>query len=456
MRHTLCMAILIALTASLPARADLPPEARAALDAMLECEREEGGWMYVCPPARGVHGVTKIVNLAARVRARLGLEPWDLVVLRSPGTPAAGLLLLEAWEETRDPRYLEAARRTGDLLLNLQLPGGGWFSEMPVHGRELAFWFQWYVPWATLDDDVTTGAVRLLLSLYEETADASYREGAERGLDLLLDAQLPSGAWPLTHRPVWLRTVSPSFEDLPSLNDAATASVIRTLILGARILERPDLLEAAVRGGDWLVEARFPAPAAAWAQQYDEVGRAVPGRAFEPVALASWETRHALDALMELSRAVGDRRYCRTIEESAAWLARSALGPGCWARFVSPSTGEPIFLDIDGNPVEGPSQAKRPYRWTGDYGIPALFAELERGDDSLLAIPRIPGDAGDCPGTPRRARRRLEARNPRGRIGEAGSQMGIMHAGRPSPCRMPPPKRPAAEGALDAVEKTRE
>ncbi|MDG2308054.1 MAG: pectate lyase [Candidatus Binatia bacterium] len=438
--RTWFLAIAVAMTlcgAAPAARAELPPAVRTAIEAMLECERPEGGWMYVCAPERGSRGVTKIVNLGVRVRSTLGLEPFDLIVMRSPGTPAAGLLLLEAWERSGEERFLDDAKRTGDLILDLQLPGGGWFSEMPVHGRELAFWFKWYVPWSTLDDDVTTGAVRLLLRLFQATGDERYRVSAERGLDLLVEAQLPSGAWPLTGRPVWLRTVSPSFEDLPSLNDAATASVIRTLILGAEILDQPDLLAAAVRGGDWLVDTRHAAPAAGWAQQYDETGRAVPGRAFEPVALASWETRHALDALVALSRAVDDQRYCSAIDESVSWLADSALGPGCWARFVSPETGKPIFIDLDGNEVPHLYQAKRPYRWTGDYGIPALFAELEVPADEAEVTPRIAGDAGDCPDAPRRARRRLEARNPRARIGEAGSQMGLARGVPPSPCPRP-------------------
>ncbi len=420
-----------------PALGALPPQAHESLDAMLECERPEGGWMYVCPPESGAHGVTKIVNLGVRVSDALGLEPWDLVVLRSPGTPAAGLLLLEAWEQSDDPRYLEAAIRTGDLLLNLQLPSGGWFSEMPVHGDQLARWFAWYVPWATLDDDVTTGAVRLLLRLYVATGEERYRDGAIRGLDLILEAQLASGAWPLTHRPRWMQTVSPSFEDLPSLNDGATASVITTLILGARVLDRPDLLAAAVRGGDWLLEARFPAPTPGWAQQYDETGQPVPGRKFEPVALATWETRHALEALVALGRATEDRRYCASIDESAAWLAGSALAPGCWPRFISPDDGEPIYLDIDGNPVPHPGEAKRPYRWTGDYGIPALFAQLGRGEATEDVIPRIPGDAGECPGTPLRTRRRREARNPRGRIGDVGSSLSLVRAVAATPCDQP-------------------
>lgn len=417
LRRALVLALLFAST---PATADEShPSLRVAVDAMLECERADGGWMYVCPPEHGLFGVTKVVNLAAQAQRMLDLAPWDLVVLRSPGTPAAGLLLLEAWHRTGEPRYLEAARRNGDLLVNLQLPSGGWFSEMPVYGDELAGWFKWTVSAATLDDDVTTGAVRFLLALWEDTRNPRYRDAAERGLDLLLESELLSGGWPLTHRPPILRLLSPSFEDLPSLNDAATTAVIHTLVAGAATLNRPDLLAAAKRGGDWLVATRREAPAAGWAQQYDLTGHPVPGRRFEPAALASWETRHAMEALALLARATGDRGYCEAVAESADWLMKSALAPGCWARFVSSDTGEPIFLDAQGGVVATPDQAKRPYRWIGDYGIPALLASL--GVDTATAVPRLPGDSGDCPGAERSTTPRYLTRNPRARIGEVGS-----------------------------------
>ena len=308
---------------------------------------------------------------------------------------------------------------------------------MPVHGRELPSWFRWIAPWSTLDDDVTTGSTRLLLRLYEETGEERYRRGAERGLDLLLASQLPGGGWPLTHRPRLLRTLSPSFEDLPSLNDAATASVIQTLLLGDRILERPDLVAAARRGGDWLVAAQLPEPAPGWAQQYDENTQPVPGRAFEPVAAASWETRHAIEALLALSEVGEEQRYCQTIDSSARWLTRSALSPGCWARFLSLEDGQPIFVDARGEPVAGPGQAKRPYRWIGDFGISQVLTRLGKTPGTDETLSRISGDAGDCPGTARRSQPRSETWNPRARIGEAASQIALGHEPRPSVCPRP-------------------
>ncbi len=212
-------------------------EARAAVDAVLACARPDGGWTYVCNPPSGPHGVvTRILIRARRIGAWLGGAQWDVLVVRSPGTPAAGLLMLDAWKSWSDPRYLDAARRAGDMLLEAQLASGGWASEVPVRGASMPIWFRWLNQWTALDDDVTSGTTRFLLALWRATDDGKYRDGARRGLDLLRAAQLANGAWPLTWRPGWLRWLSPSFEDWPSTNDAATAGPIEALLQGSGML----------------------------------------------------------------------------------------------------------------------------------------------------------------------------------------------------------------------------
>ena len=415
----------------------LPPTVTQALDAVLECERPAGGWMYACNRNIRVAGFTSIMRRAERFAGAIGLAQWDLVVLRSPGTPAAGLLLIRAYQKTGNEKYLAAARRAGDLLVQCQLPSGGWFSEMPVYGNQLAGWFHSLLPWTsfgtTLDDDVTSGAVRFLLALWEVTRDSRYRVAAERGLMLLLKAQLPSGAWPLTWRPAWLRWLSPSFEDWPSINDAATTGVILTLIDSARILERRELLEAAQRGGRWLLNIRNPAPYAGWAQQYDQAGQPAPGRRFEPIALATWESRHALEVLQVLAETTGDIRFCRAFPETIDWLVQSTLAPGCWARFYDRQTNTPVYLGDHGQRVLSYKQARRPYRWTGDYGIPALFASLglnaagqPRGENSRTAVWRLPGDAGWCPDQQSQDSEQKQALGPRARILRAGSLLTEM------------------------------
>ena len=184
-----------------------------------------------------------------------------------------------------------------------------------------------------------------------------------------------------------------------------------------------------------MVEAQLPAPTRGWAQQYETAGQPVAGRAFEPTAAASWETRHAIEALAALTRETGEQRYCAAINDAAQWLQDSALAPGCWARFLSLEEGNPIFVDARGEKVSHPSQAKRPYRWTGDFGIPAVLGALEAQPSTLETPRRLPGDAGDCPGSKRQSVPRHRSTNPRARIGEVGSQLGALQP-KPAPiCR---------------------
>ena len=408
------------------AAVSLRPSARRALDDLLRCERPEGGWTYVCPP-RGPYGaVTWPLVRALAIARPLGLADWDVAVLRSPGTPAAGLALVEGYRRSGDPRYLAAARRTGDLLLALQLASGGWFSEVPVHGTRPARWFSAIAHWDTLDDDVTPGAIRMLLALSQATGEARYRDAAGRGLDVLVGAQLPSGAWPLTARASWRRRLVPSFEDLASTNDAATAAPIQALLAGAHLLGRPELLAAAHRGGQWLVAVQGADPQAGWAQQYDADGRPAGGRRFEVAALASWETREMVDALLALTRETGDGAFCAPAARALRWLVHSALRPGCWSRYYTVGTNAPLYIGPDGRPVATPAEARRPYRWTGDYGIPGLLAALGRPVTPSAPPRRIPGDAGDCPGEER------HGDGPRGRIARAARLLGVM-AGAPPP-----------------------
>lgn len=416
-------------------------EARAAADDVLACARPDGGWTYVCNPASGPHGVvTRILIRARQIGSWLGGARWDVLVVRSPGTPEAGIVMLDAWKRWGDPRYLDAARRAGDILLEAQLGSGGWASELPVRGASTPVWFRWLNHEVALDDDVTSGAPRFLLALWRATGDGRYRDGARRGLDLLRAAQLANGAWPLTWRPGWLRWLSPSFEDWPSTNDAATAGPIEALLQGSTMLGNPEDLRAARRGGDWLLAIQGAPPQAGWAQQYDAAGQPAPGRRFEPAGFATWESREMLDALVSLSRVTGERRYCRAVGPAVRWFLEAALAPGCWARLYAPGANAPLFVDRDGRRVGTPGEARQSYRWTGDFGIPGLLATLGLGSDGRRLAPGTPrppvrliGDSGACPGAPP-----IEAapddENPRRRIVRAAVLLQRLEPGPVSPC----------------------
>ena len=248
---------------------------------------------------------------------------------------------------------------------------------MPVEGDHLARWFAATVRRTMLDDDVTTGGARALLALWRTTGDVRYRDGAERALGLLVDAQLASGAWPLVWRPAWKRYLWPTFEDLATINDDTTPSAVETVLSAAELLGRDDLRTAATRGGEFLLAVQAPPPRSGWAQQYDAQGRPAQGRRFEPPALASWESRYAIEALVALADATGDQRYCAAITRAITWLASSALRPGCWPRFRAVDSGEPIYIGSDGTRVASAALGRPGYDWVGDFGVSALLSRTQ-------------------------------------------------------------------------------
>jgi hypothetical protein len=294
----------------------------------------------------------------------------------------------------------------------------------------------WSVLRTAIDDDVTPGAIRALVALWQVTGDARHRAAAERGLAFLLERQLADGAWPLVARPRWKQWIYRDFEDRPTLNDGATTQTIVTLLAAARALARPELVAAARRGGDWIVHAQHASPQAGWAQQYDEAGAPVPARRYERVALASWETRHALTALLALADATGDVAYCAPIEPAVRWLESSQVAPGCWARFYEIGSNRPLYFNERREAVGTPSEAHQPYDWTGDFGIPNLLMRLTGTSPTGVAMPRVPGDPGVCPSPTAVPFDPVIAFDPRQVIAYAGSLAVELTPPPASPCRL--------------------
>lgn len=397
---------------------------RVALDQLVARARPGGGWEFERRAGERVQPHTDPLRWAERLAAPFGLADWDLIVVRSPGTPAAILGLVAGYHLTGDDRYRDAAVRAADLLATVQMRSGGWFSEMPVRGAAAVWWFKWSVFRTAIDDDVTPGAIRALLAVWRLTGAPRHRAAAERGIAFLLDRQLADGAWPLVARPRWKQWIYRSFEDRPTLNDGATTQAIVTLLAAAGALDRPELIAAARRGGDWIVGAQHAPPQAGWAQQYDETGAPVPARRYERVALAAWETRYALTALVALADATGERTYCAPVGPAVRWLVQSQIAPGCWARFYEIGSNRPLYFDERRRAVATPEEAHQPYDWTGEFGIPHLLERLgvdPPGVAALAVRPRVPGDPGLCPGAAAAGFDPVVASNPRRVIAWAGS-----------------------------------
>ena len=288
--------------------------------------------------------------------------------VQPPGTPTVGEAMLRAYMRTEEPAYLQGARAAAHSLVYGQQHRGGWgyaidFAADARHryrGAQSAD----ADDLTMFDDDTTQAALRFLMrySHAVEFADAQVEKAARFGLRHVLDAQYANGAWPqrccadprpaispalkASYPEAWSRTW-PSLEywAYPTLNDAVVPDVITTLLLAHEIYGDASYLEAAKRGGDFLLLAQMPEPQPAWAQQYDADMHPAWARRFEPPAIVTRESLDAIDVLSTLYVATGDKKYKEAIPPALAWLERSLLPDGLHARFHELKTNRPLYFN---------------------------------------------------------------------------------------------------------------
>ncbi len=319
------------------------------------------------------------------------------VTVQTSGTPLVGMAYLRAYEDTADSYYLEAARETARLLVRGQHCSGGWdyiieldpekrrsypyrvdgdCAERPDSGQDDGP--PGPKPASTLDDNVTQGALRLLMRVDRELEfqDAEIHEASLFALDQLARAQYPNGAWPQRFRDAadtglpaarsaaypdsWPREwPGPGYRHHYTLNDNAILDVIDTFLEAARIYGEPRYRDVAEKGGEFLLLAQMPDPQPAWAQQYDSRMHPAWGRIFEPPSVTGSESQAVLQMLLVLYRETGRKKYLEPIPRAVEYLRKSDLpadgpwrreggrcGPGalCLARFYELGTNRPLFI----------------------------------------------------------------------------------------------------------------
>lgn len=337
------------------------------------------------------------------------------VWVQPPGTPSVGMLLLRAYRITREPQYLEGARAAVLALARGQLESGGWDYLIDFDPAEGGKWYRrtdrGHVPEAearrrrnvtTFDDDNTQSALRFLAAFVDETkgeAAADAREALEYGLSKMLEAQYPNGAWPQRYagtppdpaahpvRPARIPETYPreygkeDYRGHYTLNDNTQRDCIRTMLDAYHRFGKQQYLQAAKKGGDFLILAQLPAPQSAWAQQYNPAMEPAWARAFEPPAVCTSESAGAVRILVDLYREMGDEKYLKPIPAAIDWFHRSEIAPGTWARLYELATNRPIYGDRDGRihyTLEELSEERRKgYSWRGAYGIPETIAYYE-------------------------------------------------------------------------------
>lgn len=289
--------------------------------------------------------------------------------VQPPGTPSVGIAYTSLYNKTKDRYYLDAAAECARALVNGQLQSGGWDYRIefdPEKRKDFAYRSDARTKGrntTTLDDDTTQAALRCLIQVDRalEFKDAPIHEAAQYGLNALIKAQYPNGAWPQRYQsfpspdqsPVrkaefpesWSRTFpGKDYTGYYTLNDNTLIDTISTMFYAAEVYSEKRYRAAAIRGGDFLILAQMPDPQPAWAQQYDAQMHPAWARKFEPPAITGRESQDVLVTLLDLYARTQDSRYLDSVGRALDYLKKCRLRDGRLARFYELETNKPLYF----------------------------------------------------------------------------------------------------------------
>ncbi|TDU81601.1 PelA/Pel-15E family pectate lyase [Prosthecobacter fusiformis] len=307
-----------------------------------------------------------------------GKKGTEIISMQPPGTTTVGLAMLKGYQATGDAQFLEAARGAAKALIECQLASGGWLAEYDFSGAyEKKYHLRKHVlagdtePGkrefrSTLDDNKTQSALLLLLelaSLPESKDDQALQDCLKFGMDSLLGAQYPNGAWPQQFEkpadpaiPVlkarypadWPRTFpKEKYTDFYTLNDGNMEKIVQLLLRAYDLTKEERYLNSAKKTGNFFILAQMPEPQPGWAQQYNHQMEPVWARKFEPPCVSGGESLSTMKALYDLYVVTGDEKYMKPLPAAFAWYERSVLPDGKHARFYELKTNKPLYFVKD-------------------------------------------------------------------------------------------------------------
>ncbi len=371
----------------------LPKTARSAIEADL---------LYRTPVLLdgGIGGVFRVDGNSfkrfARPTSKEPLPP-NSIVARPPGSAQElGACLAATARVTGSKSLLIHALDVGRALYCTQTEGGGWANKaVAADNCGKRRFVRPPDKHATFDDGTMVSILYFVFDLSDLVADNGLstpdwlEDMLGNGLSFIVKTQSAEGSWSQQYK-------AQGYNSLATLNDDAMTGLIRVLLVGYDRLDRPEYLEAAKRGGDFLLKAQDLGDEPAFAQQYSFLLKPASARKFEPAGYSSLETAYAINALIDLYLSTGNEQYRKGAEKAAAWLDASRITPTTWARLYEVGSSRPIFGKRDGTVTydiaELPASERAAYRWSGgretfpDIGV-ALdrISKLKEGPDSVRA-----------------------------------------------------------------------
>lgn len=280
------------------------------------------------------------------------------------GTESVGQVMLDAYEATADPFYLDAAREAADAIIYGQTPAGGWHYFIDFDPTGLDEWYEktasrflfgyeeyrYYYGNATFDDQVTPDAAGFLLRYYKLTLEPAYRAPLLKALDFVLDAQYPNGLWPQRYplRYDYAHDGFPDYTAYYTLNDGATQAAVELLLEAWETLGDPRYFAAARLAMEGIIAIQGPEGQGGWAEQYGPDARPVAARTHEPAGYVVRESLGVVDLLSRFWLITGDRRYLAPIPRAIDWFERinreSAEDRYPRPRYWEPGSNRPVYV----------------------------------------------------------------------------------------------------------------
>lgn len=311
------------------------------------------------------------------------LEAYPTSVwVQSPGTPAIGNILLDAYHATDDEFYYQMAEKIANILIFGQLECGGWNYLFDLAGEgSLKRWYEtigknaWgcgefnhYYGNATFDDSVTADAANFIMRIYMEKLDPRYKPSLDKAVDFILQSQFSIGGWPQRYPLMYDypgKNGEPDYTSCITLNDDVIDDNIEFLLRCYHVLGDARAYDALIRAMNCVRILQQGHPTAGWADQYTLDMKPASAREFEPAAITTSGTVSCIRNLLQYYQMTADAKFLSGIPDALDFLESVALeqkdiskmnkklekGQILCPRFLIPNTHTPLYLHRKGTHV---------------------------------------------------------------------------------------------------------